>query len=174
MATPRVYLDSCCFIEMLKGDHGLALDHPDDADMVRRLLRASRSQAIECWTSMIAVAEVLGVDKGGTPETALQKRIESLLLSGRDGVFVHGLSPTVVIKARDLVWKEGLRERAADRIHVATAIDLGCTEILSVDDRLAKRFKRTQISNCALRTAKETRSLPDEFKQATLFGDGTN
>lgn len=168
MPTARVYLDSCCFIEFLKGERGLGLDHPDDEDMIKRLLKASRDGAIECWTSMLSVAEVLGVEKDSDPDLALRHRIESLLLSGRDGVLTEGLSPNVVIGARDLYWNEGFRERAADRIHVATAIDLKCTEILSVDSRLEKRFKRSDVAGCALRAAKDTKSLPDEYRQDGL------
>jgi predicted nucleic acid-binding protein len=152
---------------MIKGERGLPLDHADDADMTVRLLRASRDGAIECWTSMMAIAEVLRVGEG-PPDVQVQLRIQNLLLSGRDGVFVHGISPSVVIKARDLYWVDGLKERAADRLHVATALDLGCVEILSVDGRLARKFDRTKIASCALRSARETRNLPDEYRQDSL------
>lgn len=169
MPTTRVYLDSCCFIEMIKGERGATLDHPDDADMTARLLRASRDGKIECWTSLLAVAEVLKIDKTSPPDEALKDRIERLLLSGRDGVFVHGLAPPLVIRARDLYWQDGLLERAADRVHIATALDLKCDEILSVDDRLAKRFNRSSISGTNIRAVKDTRSLPFDYRQDALF-----
>lgn len=165
MPTTRVYLDSCCLIEMIKGERGLPLDHPEDEDMTKRLVRASRDGKIECWTSMIAVAEVLHVDKATLPDQATKDRIERLLLSGRDGIFTHGISPPLVIRARDLYWTDGLLDRAADRIHIATALDLKCDEILSVDGRLGKRFEKSAIQGTPLRAARDTRSLPDEYRQ---------
>lgn len=165
----RVYLDACCFIEMIKEERGLPLDHREDADITRRLLQASRDGKIEAWTSMMTVAEVLSIDKGQTPDDALKNRIERLLLSGRDGVKVHGMSPFVAIRARDLYWNEGFKEKAADRIHVATALDLGCDEILSVDGRLKKKFDRSTIGQSALRAVKDTRNLPGEYRQISIF-----
>ncbi|MHA6691583.1 type II toxin-antitoxin system VapC family toxin [Devosia sp. A449] len=165
----RVYLDACCFIEMLKEERKLPLDHPEDADMTKRLLNASRDGKIEVWTSMMTVAEVLRVDRMQEPDEALKNRIERLLLSGKDGVQVHGMSPFVAIRARDLYWNEGFSEKAADRIHVATALDLGCDEMLSVDGRLKKKFDRSKIGQCDLRAVRDTRNLPGEYRQNSLF-----
>lgn len=165
----RVYLDACCFIEMLKEERRLPLDHPEDADIAKRLLHASRDGKIEVWTSMMTVAEVLSIGETQPPDPALKSRIDRLLLSGRDGVKVHGMSPNVAIKARDLHWKEGFKERAPDRIHVATALDLGCDEILSVDGRLKKKFDRSTVGGSALRAVKETRNLPGEYRQTSIF-----
>ncbi len=165
----RVYLDACCFIEMLKEERKIPLDHPEDADITRRLLQASRDGKIEVWTSMMTVAEVLSIDRTQSPDDGLKNRIDRLLLSGRDGVKVHGMSPFVAIRARDLYWNEGLKEKAADRIHIATALDLGCDEILSVDGRLKKKFNRSIIGQCALRGVKDTRNLPGEYRQTSIF-----
>jgi hypothetical protein len=165
----RIYLDACCFIEMIKSEQGLPLDHPEDADMTKRLLHASRDGKVEAWTSLMTVAEVLGASKLAAPDEALKSRIERLLLSGRDGVLVHGLSPFVAKRARDLYWVDGLKERAADRIHVATALDLRCDEVLSVDGRLRSKFGRSTIENCTLRAVKETRYLPDDYRQDGFF-----
>jgi len=118
---------------------------------------------------MLAVAEVIKVEKDAPPDEALKDRIERLLLSGRDGVLAHGMTPPLVIKARDLYWEDGLLEKAADRLHVATAIDLKCDEILSVDGRLAKRFQKSSISGIAIRPVKDTRNLPEEYRQDGFF-----
>lgn len=172
MATPKIYIDSCCIIEAIKARKGIQLTHPsEEADMIERLMRAANDEAITLQTSMITVAEVLHL---GTkpPPPELKQYVERLILSGRNGIIAVAPSPQIVTLARDLATDDGLWERVADRIHVATALTIGATEFLSVDGRLAKRIGKSQVRNCRITAPSQTMALPAEYKTNDLFSQG--
>src|SRR5262245_45943475 len=133
MAKPKIYIDACCIIEALKKQRRLPLTHPlSEVDMIERIMRAGRDGAIELHTSIITVGEVLHLgDK--PPPADLRPQVERLILSGRDGIIATAPSPLIVLLARDLAVIDGLWERVADRIHVATALTVQALEFLSVD-----------------------------------------
>jgi predicted nucleic acid-binding protein len=169
MAIPKGYIDSCCIIEAVKGRRGLPLDHPaNEVDMIERILRAANDGKISLYTSMITVAEVihLGVKP---PPPDLKPYIERLILSGRNGIVAVAPSPQIVILARDLATDDGLWERVADRIHVATAIHMDATEFFSVDGRLAKRIGKSHVRTCRIISPSATVMLPDEYRSDDLF-----
>jgi len=121
MTTPKIYIDACCIIEALKGRRGLPLDHPaEEVDMIERIMRAAKDGEISLYTSIITVDEVLHL---GTkpPPPELKPYVERLILSGRNGIIAVAPSPLIVLLARDLAVDDGLWERVADRVHVATA-----------------------------------------------------
>jgi predicted nucleic acid-binding protein len=169
MTTPKAYIDACCIIEAVKGRRGLVLDHPAaEVDMIQQIMRAANDGAISLYTSMITVAEVVHL---GTkpPPPDLKLYIERLILSGRNGIIAISPSPMIVLMARDLAVDDGLWERVADRIHVATAINAGASEFLSVDGRLAKRIGRSQVRNCRIISPSATSALPMECMANDLF-----
>ena len=172
MAVAKAYIDSCCIIEALKRKLGLPLSHPDDeVDMIRRLLRAANDGAIALQTSMITVAEVLHLgEKPPPPE--LKPYVERLVLSGRNGITAIAPSPSIVMLARDLALEDGLWERVADRIHVATALLAGAGEFLSVDGRLAKRIGKSQVRSCSIISPSLSKLLPAEYRTNDLFSEG--
>ncbi len=169
MTTPKIYIDACCIIEALKGRRGLPLDHPaEEVDMIERIMRAAKDGEISLYTSIITVAEVLHL---GTkpPPPELKPYVERLILSGRNGIIAVAPSPLIVLLARDLAVDDGLWERVADRVHVATALNVGATEFLSVDGRLAKRSGRSQIRSCRIISPSTTTVLPDKYRANDLF-----
>lgn len=170
MAIPRVYLDACCLIEALKGRAGAGVQHPKEAIATEQILRAARDEEIEAFTSALTVAEVIYVneDPPGDDERAM---IERFMLSGRDGLMIVEPSPFIAIKARDLAWKDGFKHRAMDRLHVASALQIGAAELLTLDGRLAKRFNASSIEGCRLIPAHECSVLPSDYKTDDLFKD---
>lgn len=72
---PRIYVDSCCFIEAVKHRRGIALPgnleekkiRENDCWFFRKLCDASRDGAIQLVTSMLSVAECLHVEERGGP-----------------------------------------------------------------------------------------------------------
>lgn len=122
MAKPKAYIDSCCIIEVVKGERGLPLDHPpDEVDMIRRLMRAANEDQIELYTSIITIAEIVHLGEMPPPPD-LKPYIERLILSGRNGFIAIAPSPPIVLLARDIATDDGLGGRVADRLHVATAM----------------------------------------------------
>jgi predicted nucleic acid-binding protein len=169
MAKPKIYIDACCIIEALKGRKRVPLDHPpQEVDMVERILRAANEDEISLYTSMITVAEVLHI---GTkpPPPDLKLYVERLILSGRNGITAIAPSPPIVLLARDLATDEGLWERVADRIHVATALHAGAREFLSIDGRLAKRIGQSQVRKCRIISPSATTLLPSQYLANDLF-----
>lgn len=169
MATPKIYIDACCIIEALKGRKGIPLQHPaKEVDMVERIMRAANDDEISLYTSMITVAEVLHL---GTkpPPADLKPFVERLILSGRNGITAIAPSPPIVLLARDLATDDGLWERVADRIHVATALHVGAREFLSIDGRLAKRIGQSQVRKCRIISPSAITTLPSKYMANDLF-----
>jgi predicted nucleic acid-binding protein len=136
--------------------------------MVERIMRAANDGEISLQTSMITVAEVLHLGTKPPPDD-LKPYVERLILSGRNGITAIAPSPAIVLLARDLATEEGLWERVADRIHVATALHIGAREFLSIDGRLAKRIGRSQVRKCRIISPSATMMLPDKYKADDLF-----
>lgn len=169
MATPKIYIDACCIIEAIKKQRGLPLSHPlSEVDMIERIMRAAREGEIELHTSIITVGEVVHLGEKPPPPD-LKPYVERLLLSGRDGIRATAPSPPIILLARDLAMEDGLWERVADRIHVATAITVKAEEFLSVDGRLAKRIKKSDVRGCRIISPSDTHALPDRYRQNDIF-----
>lgn len=171
MPTNKIYIDACCFIESLKGDVGKADPTREaDLDMLKRILSAARDENLVVYTSLFTVAEVV---KGGSGvvDDALKTKIEKLLLSGRDGVTIVGLTPAISIRARNLAWEHELTGvRGADRVHLASAIQAGAKEFLSWDNRLGKKMANVDLRMIRLIRPSDTQCLPSEYRANDLFG----
>jgi hypothetical protein len=169
MATPKIYIDACCIIEAIKKRRGLSLTHPvPEVDMIERVMHAAREGELELHTSIITVGEVVHLgDKPPPPD--LKPYVERLLLSGRDGIRATAPSPQIILLARDLAVLDGLWERVADRIHVATALTVKAEEFLSVDGRLAKRFGKSDVRGCKIISPSDTSLLPARYRTNDLF-----
>ena len=145
-----------------------SLEHFREAIAMEQILRAARDDNLDVFTSSLTVAEV--VHLGPKPPTDDEKElIERLLLSGRDGIQIVEASPFVAMKARDLVWADELYEGAMDRIHVAPALEVGASELLTIDGRLAKKFGKSTVAGCRLITPRDTKLLPNEYRTDDLF-----
>lgn len=169
---PRLYFDSCTFIEIAKGRFGETLPAARKAEVetAQRLLAASRDGYIEIFTSTITIAEAVHTGTNPPPQD-VKDYFSRLLLSGRDGVITVAPDPFIVELARDLSWDHGIGKGVADRIHVATALRTQCIELITIDGQLAKRLGKTKIETVRLIPATKTGQLPDQYKTRDLFGD---
>lgn len=170
----RVYLDACCFIELGKGKFGKGLlDGGKHLWYLEALLRASKAGKVQVFTSLISVSECISV--GDDPVSAdVQQLFAGLLTSGKGGVRLVQPDLWVVERARDLRWKHGINLRSPDNVHVASAIEAGCAEMLTLDGLNGKAksiLGAAQILHpLGLRVLVPSATLliPDEFKQETL------
>lgn len=173
MANPKVYMDSCCLIESLKGDAGKSSpDREVGLDYIKRLMKAARDDKLTIFTSMLTVSEV--VKAGDAPiDDDFKRKVERLILSGRDGLTTVGLNPAIVLRARDLAWNDGLKSVAgADRVHIASALVAGATEFLSWDNKLGKKLKRSSLGTLSFVEPALTTSLPVDYRSDDLFLKG--
>jgi hypothetical protein len=63
-STPRVYIDSCCFIDVVKGRHQVALeaDRASELQYIEGLILASNDGEVEVWSSTLTIAECLNIE----------------------------------------------------------------------------------------------------------------
>lgn len=180
MATtkPRVYMDSCCYIDVAKGRNAVALDPAAAAELpfVEALLLAAYDGAIEVWSSSLTIAECLTIDatQDDVPE-AVRDTFRSLLMGGLP-VRINAVDVFVAERARDLRW-QGIRcGGGADGLHVATAIDLACEEFITTNRRRGPLQGETpaKLAKLGLRVVlpHQTAVLPVQYQPKKLFRDG--
>jgi hypothetical protein len=183
---PKLYVDSCCFIEALKHRRGLPLSTPDPVKLAirdedcwyfRRLCDAARDGSIQLVTSMLSIAECTHLNEAGGPSKETRDLIVEFLSSG---AVVDLVEPDLFVseRARDLLWNDGILLSGADSLHVATALLEECREFLTLD----RKIKTTQklaaampaLLNLHLSVIRPSKTLflPAEYRSDDLFGQG--
>jgi len=170
----RVYLDACCFVELAKGKFGKALvEDGKHLWYLQALLRASRAGKLEVFTSTISISECVTVGDG-PPSPEVQQLFMGMLTSGRGGVLLVQPDLWVVERARDLRWKHEINLGSPDNIHVASALEAGCTEMVTLDGLSGKRKSilaaAERLKALGLRVAApcDTALIPDAFRQEQM------
>lgn len=136
ISKPRIYIDSCCYIDVVKGRHQVALEADRAAQLpfLEGLLLAALDGEIEIWSSTITIAECLNVDPQQTtvPEDVQASFVE--ILTSGSAVRLQAVDLFIAEMSRDLRWIHGIHcGRGADSIHVATALELKCEELLTTN-----------------------------------------
>lgn len=168
----RVYIDTCCLIDLVRIDlgHTLSTDKQNDAWHVKKLLEANRDGEVQIFTSTLTIAECRHAGENVKVTEAVKSQFSRLLMSGQYLRLVQ-MTPFIAQDARDLTWKHGLSLKGADSIHVASALDRKCTELLSADGRI-KRLGDVGGSLAKLglvaREARDTKALPEKYRQLEL------
>lgn len=171
-----VYLDACCFIDVVKSDTNAKLPEKAEQEVwyLKRLMQAHRDREITLYTSTLSIAEAVHVGKSPVPEP-VQNGFEALLTSGQ---YVHLIqtTPFICMDARNLRWVDQITLRGADSLHLASAIDRGCVEFLTMDGR----FERIQKWNAQLKSKgiiaslpSGTKALPGKYLQGDLLDGET-
>ena len=164
----KVYLDACCFIDLVKQKVGnLPTERDEDVWFLKRILQANRDGEIDVFTSVISIAEATHAE--GNTSTVAKNHFENLLMSGQ---YVRLVQPTpfIAVAARDLRWNHDLSLRGMDAIHVASALDRSCEEIISTDGRLRKDKIKAGLLGLGLKAIRSPDSavLPIKYKQYDL------
>lgn len=171
----RIYIDSCCFIDVVKHSVGkLTTNRDKDNWFVKKLLEASRNGDIQLYTSVLTAGECVAIEAGQASVPAeIQEHFRNLITSGQ---YVHLVSPTPKMTGliQDFRWKHNLVLGSADAIHLASGIEAGCVEFVTTDDRLQKaKFKPAVTLMPALGmpiiTASATGQLPVKYLQPSIF-----
>ena len=167
----KVYLDSCCFIDMVKTKVGrkLANDREVDVWTLKRLLEANRDGEIHCFTSTLSIAEC-SHDGDGKVTDDVKSEFNRLLMSGQYIRLVQ-MTPFIAQDARDLRWTHNFNVKGADGIHVASALAMKCDEFLSSNGKLERLLKsKTAFAKLglAVKRGKDTGCLPAKYRQLEL------
>ncbi len=137
----------------------------------KAFLEASREGEVEVLTSNIAVAECLHVGDENMDDDA-RRLFKGLLTSGKGGVVLIQNDHFVTLKARDLYSDDKIKiGRAADRIHLASAIERECEEFVTCDeDDFIKRAEQIyQIYGIRVISPTDTKLLPKKYLQGKLI-----
>jgi predicted nucleic acid-binding protein len=165
---PRVYMDSCCFIELALqsiGKHEAARE--DDLWHLKELLNTSFDEEIQTLTSTLSIAECTHA-KGDVSDD-VKTLFKRFLTSGRYVVLIQD-SVLVSERARNLRWAHGLAFAGADAIHIASALELKCDEFLTWDDQVHARATALDALGLPVRFPRHTSCLPDRYRQQSIPG----
>jgi hypothetical protein len=164
-----VYLDSCCFIDMVKEIIGQVLTSERNKDVwyLKQLTQACRDGEIDVHTSILAIAECITAD--GDISQKAKTSFENLLLSGQYVKLVQ-ITPFIAMDARDLRWRHNIVVRGADGIHIASALDRKCEEFITTDKQGKKITAKPGLATLGLRVirASESQCLPTKYLQLKL------
>jgi hypothetical protein len=167
----RVYIDACCFIDMVKISvgHTLTQDRESDVWFLKRLLEANRDGEVEIFTSTLSIAECTHIGEAKI-SAAVKSQFSRLLMSGQYVRLVQ-MTPFIAERARDLRWDSGINLKGADSIHAASALEMKCEEFLSSNGRFARinnHSKTFAKLGMIVRRGRETACLPNKYRQLNL------
>ena len=166
---PRLYIESCCFIDAAKDTIGRgSKDRTDDVWFLRKLLEAHKDKVIEIFTSVLTIAECTHAD--GNSEKRVRDMFDRLLTSGQFCVLVQP-TPFIAMDARDLRWKHNISLRGADSLHVASGLDRKCTELLTTDQKIIDNGGKIGPLGMRVIRPSETLLLPDKYRQGNMLDD---
>jgi hypothetical protein len=178
---PRLYVDSCVFIEAVKHRNGIPLSgdkqeqeaRENDCWFFRKLCDASRAGAIQLVTSMLTIAECTHVNEVDGPSKETRELFVEFLTSGS---VVHLVEPDLFVaeRARDLYWQDQILLKGADSLHVASAVLDGCIEFLTLDGKIQRQEKFAaaipllrKVGLAVIRPSQTSR-LPNEYRTDDL------
>jgi hypothetical protein len=169
MSLPRIYIEACPLIDVIKHALGVSVDAARENDIwhTQACLRSALAGEMEIVTSTLTIAECRRAGDGPVPEET-KRLISSILASGRV-MILSQVTLAIAEKARDLEWIDGISLRGADAIHVASAIETKCQEFFTIDGRgpLKNATKIKSFGLSIIRPA-DTALLDPRYKQRKL------
>lgn len=163
----KVYLDSCCFIDMAKESVGLLpTSRTQDVWYCWKFLEANKDGEIDVLTSILTIAEC--THAAGNSESRVRDLFTRVLMSGQ---YVKLVQPTpfIAADARDLRWQHGLSLKGADALHVASALSLKATDFLTTDTRIIGNQVGIGLLGLQVMTPSKTTCLPLKYRQEEIF-----
>jgi predicted nucleic acid-binding protein len=178
MAKEKIYIDTCCFIEVIK--HKFGIEHQSNIAVedienemwhLGKVLEASKNGDIDVITSTLTIAECTKARESSEQSEEVRRLIKSILTS-RTVLKLADTTPNIGERARDLHWTDGLNLKGADAVHVATALNTGCTEFFTFDFRRKTSpfaFKKElHLLGLHIKFPSETTLLPSDYRQDIL------
>ncbi len=163
MTKAKLYIESTCFIDMAKeAIRSFTKTSDNDVWFCKKLLEAHRDGQVQIFTATLTVAECQHAD--GICDDRVQRFFKSILTSGQ---YVSLVQDTVMIadRARHLRWTHNLSFDGADSIHIASALEMGCSEFLTKDQHFLSRIKEASKLGISIIQPHETLLLPGEYRQ---------
>ena len=92
----------------------------------------------------------------------------SVLSSGKSGVSLVQPTMGIMLRARELRWNSGITLGGMDAIHVASAIQMKCEEILTTDKKMFANAAKLKDFGLRVCQASDTARLPASYTQYEL------
>jgi len=173
MSEPRQYMDACSFIDMAKHQFGKqATATEDDLWHLRKLMEAARNGELEIYTSTLTVAECTHICGPDDPRVEVPEDVKVLFKKMlTSGQVVRLVQDTLLVteRARDLFWDHKIYFRGADAIHVASALEAKCTELVTTDAPMLKWKDAMAARGLRIIPARETELLPAHYRQGNML-----
>jgi len=174
---PKIYVESCPIIDLAKKFAKVPMneDRQKSCWFLDKLLEASRNGELEIVTSSLTVCECTHIEPGKpVPDQAVKEFFEQLLTSGHGGIVLVQPIMRIVLKSRQLRWSDGLSLGGMDSMHLATALESSCNELLTTDGKISK-CSQVYSSKIKIISPKDTTLLPSKYNQTSLYEQhGTN
>ena len=167
MATStRLYMDSCCLIDVAKGLKG---EREADVWTVQMLLKAAESGEVEVLTSTLSIVECRHIGDGSNVPEETKRLFRSVLESG-DILTLVDPQYFIVQRARDLAWTHNINLSAVDAVHVASALETDCCELLTQESsgKMARAKDKIEALGLKLMSPSKTLRLPEKYRQESL------
>jgi len=166
MPKPKIYMESTSFIDMAKEAVGnLPKGLEDDVWFAKKLLEAHRDGEVVVYTATLTVAECQHAD--GNYDEKVQRLFKKLLTSGQF-LFLVQDSLLITERARDLRWTYDLSFHGPDGIHVASALEMGCSEFITTDNHYHSHASDLTKLHLRVIRARQTSYLPAKYRQGSL------
>jgi len=107
----------------------------------------------------------------GDAGAKVQELLVGILTSGKGGVLLLATDIWTVERARDLRWKHSLNFKAVDAIHIASAIESGCDELITWDGigsskkSILSQAGALNAQGIKVRPPDKTTLIPQEYLQ---------
>jgi predicted nucleic acid-binding protein len=186
LAAPRVYLDSCVFIEVIQGVTRTGGDNEDKFEACLQLLRDFEQGACR-----LVMSELVYTETFHRGEVNLHDKRRSQLARGatreRAGDLIDGwfqrpeiirveVHQEIAERARRLALRHTLDSH--DAVHLVTAQDEGCKRFITLDEKLIKRVADADLGLRVERPSTERDGqtsllIPAQKKLRVITGDGS-
>ena len=175
---PKLYMDSCCFIDAVKHKVGTPLNDEKrqrNVIYINGLLQAALDKKVAILTSTLTIAECLHIEpRDVSVSDEVKALFRSILESGRI-VYLVDADYFVMQRARSLRWDHGLRLGGADGIHIASAKEKKCVEFITTDGKIVEKNDSSIFRSIGVEVVhpSKTNYLPQNYENINLFSGDT-
>lgn len=144
---PRLYLDSCIFIEVVKGTTRAGGDHEDKFDACLKLLRDFEQGACRLVMSELVYTETFHHGEAKLTDKRYSRHARGATLEAAGDLIDNWFQRSDIIRVEvhqeiaEEARRLALRHRldSHDAVHLVTAQDEGCTAFITLDKQLVER-----------------------------------
>ncbi|MEU5413283.1 type II toxin-antitoxin system VapC family toxin [Streptomyces clavifer] len=183
---PRIYFDSCIFIEVIKGMTRAGGDHEDKFDACFKLVQDFEQGACSLVMSELVYTETfhkgeakLTDKRRSQPARGATLAAASELIDGwfrRSDIIRVELHQEIAEEARRLALRYRLDSH--DAVHLVTALDEGCERFITLDENLFDQLADVDLGllvevPSAEREGQTSLPIPGQQRLRVITGEGS-